>query len=174
MVIREHDVLRGVEAALPDAAIQAVALAFPPGTTRAEAGGSLAGEGVGAAAGALDSLSSVSSGAGLGGGVGFVVAEHRLNQASDTPAYVLALTDSDLYILGKHAVQPLAGNKDLVLLDTIALDVLTVTHRHHGIVTDVTFTDTSTNQSVVVECKALGSGIKDFLATLRSDEVPVS
>ena len=174
MVMLEHQVLKGVEAALPGAKIAAVALAFPPGTTRAEAGGSLAGEGIGAAAGGLlDGLSSASSGAGLGNGVGFVMAERRLNRESATPAYVLALTSSDMYLLGKHAVQPLASNKDLVLLDTIPLEALSVTHSHHGIVTDVTFTDSQTGQSVMVECKPLGSGIDRFLKTLQSDEVPV-
>ncbi len=174
MVMREHDVMKGVEQALPGAEIAAVALAFPPGTTRAEAGGSLAGSGIGAAAGGvLDGLSSVSSGAGLGNGAGFLMAEHRLNQESATPAYVLALTSSDMYILGKHAVQPLASNKDLVLLDTIALEALSVTHSHHGIVTDVTFADSQTGQSVTVECKPLGSGISDFLKALQSDGVSV-
>lgn len=174
MVMREHDVMKGVEAALPGEQIVAVALAFPPGTTRAEAGGSLAGGGVGAAAGGvLDGLSSVSSGAGLGDGVGFLMAERRLNRESPTPAYVLALTPSDMYILGKHAVQPLAGNKNLVLVDTIPLKALSVTHRHHGIVTDVTFTDSQTGQSATVECKLLASGIGDFLKALQSDEVPV-
>lgn len=174
MVVREHDVMKGVEAALPGVDVVAVALAFPPGTTRAEAGGSLKGAGIGAAAGGiLDGLSSVSSGAGLGDGVGFVMAEHRLNKASATPAYVLALSSSDLYILGKHAVQPLASNKDLVLLDTISLSALGVSHNHHGLVTDVTFTDSKTGQSVMVECKPLGSGLGGFLKTLQSDGVAV-
>lgn len=174
MVVREHDVMKGVEAALPSAQIVAVALAFPPGTTRVEAGGSLAGDGVGAAAGGLlDSLSSVSNGAGLGNGVGFLMAEHRLNQASATPAYVLALTPTDLYLLGKHSVKPLAGNQDLVLLDTIALDALEVTHRRHGVVTDVTFTDSKAGQSVTVECKPLGSGLGEFLKALQSESVSV-
>lgn len=174
MVVREHDVMKGVEAALPEAEIVAVALAFPPGTTRAEAGGSLAGGGIGAGAGGLlDGLSAVSSGAGLGDGVGFLMAEHQLNQESETPAYVLALTSTDVCILGKHAVQPLAGNKDLVLLDTIPVGNLRVNHRRHGLVMDVTFTDSTTGQSVTVECKPLGSGIGDFLKALQSDEVPV-
>lgn len=174
MVIREHDVIKGVEAALPGVEITAVALAFPPGTVRAEAGGSLAAEGIGAVAGGvLNGLSSVASGAALGDGTGFLMAEHRLNRESDTPAYVLALGTSDMYILGKHRVQPLAGNKDLVVLDTIGVGDLSVSHRHHGIVTDVTFTDAKTGQSIEVECKALGSGIGDFLSALQSEEVVV-
>lgn len=174
MVMREHDVMKGVQAALPDASIQAVALAFPPGTVRAEAGGSLAGEGVGAMAGGLmDGLSSVASGATLGSGAGFYLAERRLNKEPDTPAYVLALTASDLYILGKHRVQPLASNKDLVVLDTLPLAALSVAHTRHGIVTDVTFTDSTTGHAVTVECKPLGSGLGEFLRALQSDEVRV-
>lgn len=174
MVVREHDVMKGVEAALPGQEIVAVALAFPPGTIRAESGGSLAGAGVGAVtSGLLDGLSSVSSGAGLGNGVGFLMAERRLNRESDTPAYVLALTPINMYILGKHSVKPLASNKDLVLLDTIALGALKVTHSHSGIATHVTFTDSETGQSVTVECKPLGSGITDFLKALQSKEVSV-
>lgn len=174
MVVLEREVLKGVEAALPGQKILAVALAYPPGTMRAEAGGSLAGEGAGAAAeGLLSGLSSVSSGAGLGDSVGFLMAERRLNRQSDAPAYVLALTSSDLHILGKHAVQLLASNKNLVLLDTIPLKALSVSHKHHGLVTDVTFTDSQTSQSVTVECKPLGSGINDFLKVLQSDGVAV-
>lgn len=174
MVLRERDVMKGVEAALPGATIEAVALAFPPGTTRAEAGGSIAGAGAGALAGGiLNGLSSVSAGASLGDSTGFLMAERRLNHASDAPAYVLALTDTELHILGKHAVQPLAGNKDLTSVDTIALSNLSVTHTHHGVLTDVTFTDAQSGQSVTVECKPLGSGITDFLNALQSQEVPV-
>ena len=174
MVVREHEVMKGVEAALPGKKIVAVALAYPPGTTHVEARGSLTGGGLGGAAGGLlDGLSSVSRGAGLGDGVGFMMAERRLDRESEAPAYVLALTSDDLYILGKHRVQLLASDKDLMLLDTIPLKDLSVTHTHHGIVTDVTFTDAQAGKSVPVECKPLGSGLDDFLRTLRSDEVPV-
>lgn len=47
LLMQEHDVMKGLEVALPDVEIAAVALAFPPGTIRAEAGDSLAGAGVG-------------------------------------------------------------------------------------------------------------------------------
>lgn len=89
------------------------------------------------------------------------------------PAQVSALTSTDLYVLGKHSVKPLANNKDLVLVDTIALGDLKVSHSHHGIATDVTFTDVKTGQAVAAECKPLGSGMGDFLKVLQSDEVPV-
>lgn len=162
-VLREHSMYKAVEAALPGEEILSVALAFHPGTTRAQSAAALVGEVAGGAMGGWD-------GAGLGSGVGLFGANLAMRADKDAASFVLAVTATDVHVLGRHSVGPLGSNHNLTPLTSFPRATLAVTHHVHGIVRDVTFTDTATNESATVECKPLGSNLSQFLEVVGSTE----
>lgn len=166
MVFGQREVMAGVEQALPGQQIVAVALAVPPGTEATQLAGLAAG-------GALGGIAGNWNGANFGSALGGLAANLELNHESSAPAYILALTDGDIYVLGKHNVALFGSNKNLSHVATIPLQGLKVTHQRRGIVTEVTFTDTQTGQTIAVECKPLGTGIEEFLQALQSEEAQI-
>lgn len=145
-----HAALKGAAEAVPNDTIVDVAIVFPPGTTSEQLIATGAGE-------MVDGL----------GGVGELVADRDLDKHQTSASIVLALSDSTLYLLGRHRVGPFASFKNLAVIATIARADAKIETAHAGIVQSVTITDSSSGQVYDYEAKPMGSGLTEFAARLH-------
>ena len=156
-----HAALKGAAEAVPNDTIIDVAIVFPDGTTAAQLGGT----GAGAVAGGL--LGSANAAGGLAG-VGSLAAEHELEkEGGDAASVVLALSDSTLYLLGRHRIGALASFKNLTVIASIPRANAKVETAHAGIVHSVKITDSASGQVYEYEAKPMGSGLSEFAARLH-------
>ena len=156
-----HAALKGAAEAVPNDTIIDVAIVFPDGTTAAQLGGT----GAGAVAGGL--LGSANAAGGLAG-VGSLAAEHELEkEGGDAASVVLALSESTLYLLGRHRIGALASFKNLTVIASIPRADAKVETAHAGIVHSVKITDSASGQVYEYEAKPMGSGLSEFAARLQ-------
>ena len=169
-MIDEKAALRGAEKAIGQS-VEDVAIAFPVGTTRAQAEGELGGEAVGAAGGVIASLSGsgVAGAAAGGGGVGMLLAQRRLEKTEPAASIVLALTKDNLYLLGRHRLGVLASFKDLEIIHKIPRDQANVQLSPAGFTSHLEIVDEEDGAQYLYEVKPLGSGIKQLLADLDKE-----
>ena len=93
----------------------------------------------------------------------------RINAASKDgyPTYVLAVTPTKLYILGRQKAGTVGGWKKVEPVTYIERSNLSVNRRHHGTVSVLELTDTTTNTTLEFEPHLIGNlGLKDLLASL--------
>lgn len=168
-MLNEKAAMRGVREALGGASVEEIAIAFPVGTTRAQAGGSLKGEAGGAVVGvAADLAGTVVAGtASGGGGVGMFLAQRRLEKEEPAASIVLALTEDSLYLLGRHFIGPFASFKDLSVIHRIPREAANLALSPAGITQHLTIVDENDGTRYVYEVKALGSGIKRLISDLQ-------
>ena len=169
-MLNENSAMKGAQAAVGDEKVEDIAIAFPVGTTRAQAGGSLEGDAVGAAAGLMADLGGVgiAGSAAGGGGIGMFLAQRHLEKTEPAASIVLALTANNLYLLGRHKIGPLASFKDLEVIHKIPRGAaLADLSPMPGITKKLTITDDEDGTQYVYEVKPLGSGIKQLLADME-------
>ena len=166
MVMQEHAAIQGATTALGGEEVLAVALAFPPGTTKVQGEALIVGDLLGGIAGG-------SSGVGAGGGIGMLGSTLALREGESAPSYVLAVTATAVHVLGRPKVGPFGGWHHLSPLTSIDRSSLSVSHKQNGVVQDLTLTDTTTGHTVDVELKPIANGLGTFLAAL-GQETPSS
>ena len=156
-----HAALKGAAEAVPNDTIIDVAIVFPDGTTAAQLGGT----GAGAVAGGL--LGSANAAGGLAG-VGSLAAEHELEkEGGDAASVVLALSDSTLYLLGRHRIGALASFKNLTVIASIPRANAKAETAHAGIVHSGKITASASGQVHEYEAKPMGSGLSEFISRLQ-------
>lgn len=168
-MINEKAAIQGAQAAIGDAKVEDVAIAFPVGTTRVQAGGGLEGEAVGAAVGVVAELSStaIAGSAAGGGGLGTFIAQRRLEKTEPAASIVLALTADSLYLLGRHKIGPLASFKNLEVIHKIPRGAAVVDIEPAGFTRHLTITDDEDGTQYIYEVKPLGSGIDQLMGDLE-------
>ena len=168
-MLDEKAALRGAQKATGSSDVEDVAIAFPVGTTRAQAEGELGGEAVGGAVGAVASLTarSVASGAAGGGGLGMLLAQRRLEKTEPAASIVLALTKDSLYLLGRHKLGPLASFNNLEIIHRIPRDQVQAELTPAGFTSHLEIVDEEDGARFLYEVKPLSSGIKKLLADLE-------
>ena len=168
-MLNENAAMKGAQAAVGDATVEEVAIAFPVGTTRAQAEGSLAGDAVGGAAGVIADMSgtALAGATGGGGGLGMLLAQRRLEKTEPAASIVLALTADSLYLLGRHKIGPLASFKDLEVIHKIPRGAAMIDIAPAGVTRHITITDDQDGTQYVYEVKPLGSGIDQLMADLE-------
>ena len=80
---------------------------------------------------------------------------------------VLALSDSTLYLLGRHRIGALASFKNLTVIASIPRANAKVETAHAGIVHSVKITDSASEQVYEYEAKPMGSGLNEFVSRLE-------
>lgn len=168
-MLDERAARRGAQAAVGAEKVEDIAIAFPVGTTRTQATGVLKGDAAGAAAGLVTGVSSL-AGANLASGagsLGMLLAQRRLEKTEPAASIVLALTASNLYLLGRHHIGPLASFKDLEVIHKIPRGEVETSLTPEGITRELTIVDEGDGARFVYEVKPLGSGIKQLIADLK-------
>lgn len=168
-MLDERAAREGAQAAVGNEKVEDVAIAFPVGTTRAQATGALEGDAAGAATGLFTGLSSA-AGANLasgGGSLGMLLAQRRLEKTEPAASIVLALTANNLYLLGRHHIGPLASFKNLETIHKIPREDVEASLSPEGITHRLTIIDEEDDARFVYEVKPLGSGIKQLLDDLK-------
>ncbi len=100
--------------------------------------------------------------------MGSLAAEHELEkEGGDAASVVLALSDSTLYLLGRHRIGALASFKNLTVIASIPRANAKVETAHAGIVHSVKITDSASGQVYEYEAKPMGSGLSEFAARLQ-------
>lgn len=83
------------------------------------------------------------------------------------PSYVLAVSPTKLYILGRHKSGTVGGWKKVELVTHIDRSNVVVAHKRHGASSALELTDSSTGTILEFEPQRIGSlGLKDLLASL--------
>ncbi|MCT9821385.1 hypothetical protein N3K63_13960 [Microbacterium sp. W1N] len=83
------------------------------------------------------------------------------------PTYVLAVSATTLYLLGRQKSGSVGGWKKLEPITQIDRSNLAVARKRHGTVSTLELTDTSTGATLEFEPKRIGNlGLKDLLAEL--------
>lgn len=168
-MIDENAARKGAQAAVGEEPIEDVAIAFPVGTTRAQAGAMLEGDGVGLGVGALAGVN-LGGTTGAGGGIGELIEQRRLEHTEPAASIVLALTASKLYLLARHKIGPLASFKDLTIIDQIPRSEVETSLEPAGVTRHLTITDKVSGEVFEYEVKPLGSGINKLLTDLEVAE----
>lgn len=168
-MIDEHAAMEGAQQAVGKEQVEEVAIAFPIGTTQAQATGALLGDAASGAASAAASLSGVGSGSlGVsGGGIGMFLAQRKLEQSEPAASIVLALTATSLYLLGRKKIGPLASFKNLMVIHSIPRSEVQADVQPTGATRRLTITDHQDGTQYVYELKLLGSGINKLLGDLN-------
>lgn len=168
-MINKNAAMRGAQAAVGSEPIEDVAIAFPVGTTRAQARGSLAGDSVGAVASVAADLSTTAIAGSVtgGGGLGQLLAQRRLEKTEPAASIVLALTANNLYLLGRHKIGPLASFANLEVIHKISRNEADLNLTPAGVTQHLSIVDEEDNASYEYEVKPLGSGIKKLIADLE-------
>lgn len=83
------------------------------------------------------------------------------------PSYVLAVSKTKLYILGRHKTGNIGGWKKVELVTAIDRSDLSVAPSRNGLASILALTDTTTATTLEFEQHPLGNlGLKDLLASL--------
>lgn len=168
-MLDERAARKGAQAAVGAEPVEDIAIAFPVGTTHAQAVGALGGDAVGAVSSIVTNLSSTAAAGVTGGGgnLGMLIAQRRLEKTEPAASIVLALTPSSLYLLGRRHIGPLASFKNLEVIHKIPRGRVETSLTPNGVTRHLTIVDDEDGSQFVYEVKPLGSGIKRLLADLE-------
>ncbi|NLA65871.1 MAG: hypothetical protein GX862_08130 [Leucobacter sp.] len=160
-----------------DHTIKDVAIAFPVGTTSAQAGAEAVGGAAGAAVGTLSlasgavsgTMSAVGSGAAGGVGAASLIAQLKLEHTEPYASVVLALTPTKLYLLGRHKIGPLASFANMFIVAEIAREHLHANLTQASMLKHLTLVNDEDGKQYTYEVKPLGSGVDSIMTELNSD-----
>ncbi len=171
-MLDEREALKGAQEAVGDDKIIDVAIAFPVGTTRKQVGAYGEGDAVGAVAGVLGKFGSlgVASAATGVGSIAGLVNQRRMEREEPAASIVLALTDTKLYLLGRHKLGPLASFKNLTVMEALDRADLTVDFEPAGVTKHLILNDSETGETFTYEVKPLGSGVAQLIKDLDQSE----
>ncbi len=152
---REEHARDGVQAVIPNDSIMDVALVMLRGSTFASALGAAAGGGA-------------SNSVGWGISSGMITQRLRAAANGEYPSFVLGLSATRLYVLGRDKAGLVGGWKDLELIAAIDRGHLAVSREHRGTIVAIELTDTTTGSKLEFEQKLVGNlGASDLLAALH-------
>lgn len=120
-------------------------------------------------AGIVGAVAGMGGNRGVAWGVAGAAIGERINGAmkGGFASYVLAVTPTKLYILGREKTGRIGGWKKLALVTHIDRDNLSVKRGHHGAVSVLELTDTTTDTTLEFEPHVLGNfGLTDLLKSL--------
>ncbi|MET0296304.1 MAG: hypothetical protein ABWY55_09420 [Microbacterium sp.] len=151
---KEEKARDGAQAVVPDDEILDVALVQARGA---------------ATSGILGAVVGMSGNRGAAWGFAGAAIGQRINASSKGvyPTYVLAVSATKLYVLGRHKSGSVGGWKKLEPVAQIDRTNLAVARQRHGTVSALELTDTSTGSTLEFEPQHIGGlGLKDLLASL--------
>lgn len=164
-MLDERQALEGAQEAVGNDKVLEVAIAFPVGTTRKQAGAYAEGDAVGAVAGILGKLGPLgAANAAVGSsGIAGLVNQRKMEEEEPAASIVLALTGSKLYLLGRHKLGPLASFKNMTVMHELNRADLTVDYEPAGVTKHLILNDTETGESFTYEVKPLGSEVTELI-----------
>ncbi|WRS29746.1 hypothetical protein U6G28_09495 [Actinomycetaceae bacterium MB13-C1-2] len=167
-MLDEREALKGAQEAVGDDKVIEVAIAFPVGTTRKQAGAYGEGDAVGAVAGVLGKLGplGMANAAAGAGSIAGLINQRRMEEEEPAASIVLALTDTKLYLLGRHKLGPLASFKNLTVMEALDRASLTVDFEPAGVTKHLILNDSETGETFTYEVKPLGSGVAQLVKDL--------
>ncbi|MET0813118.1 MAG: hypothetical protein ABWY03_08690 [Microbacterium sp.] len=151
---KEEKAREGAQAVIPDDEIIDVALVQARGA---------------ATSGILGAVVGMSGNRGAAWGFAGAAIGQRINASAKGvyPTYVLAVSATKLYILGRHKSGSVGGWKKVEPVTQIDRSNLTVARKRHGTTSVIELTDTSTGTTLEFEPQHIGGlGLKGLLADL--------
>ncbi len=156
---REENARSAVQALIPDDEILDVALTYPRGFTKSQ--------GVGMAIGGAMGMGSDFQGVGLA--IGGVVGGKIFSNLKELPqSFVLAISSTTVYVLGRDKQGPFGGWNSLLPMVKFERDKLRVDISQHLATLDITLVDTEHEATLELEAKRLGTlDVKALLELMK-------
>ena len=156
---REENARSAVQALIPDDEILDVALTYPRGFTKSQ--------GVGMAIGGAMGMGTDFQSVGLA--VGGVVGGKIFSNLKELPqSFVLAISPTTVYVLGRDKQGPFGGWKTLQPMLKFDRDTLRVEVSQHLATLDITLVDTEHDATLELEAKRLGTlDVKALLELMK-------
>ena len=156
---REENARSAVQALIPDDEILDVALTYPRGFTKSQ--------GVGMAIGGAMGMGSDFQGVGLA--IGGVVGGKIFSNLKELPqSFVLAISPTTVYVLGRDKQGPFGGWNSLQPMVKFERDKLRVEMSQHLATLDITLVDTEHEATLDLEAKRLGTlDVKALLELMK-------
>jgi hypothetical protein len=156
---REENARSAVQELIPDDEILDVALTYPRGFTKSQ--------GVGLAIGGAMGMGSDFQGVGIA--IGGVVGGKIFSNLKELPqSFVLAISPTTVYVLGRDEQGPFGGWKSLQPMVKFERDTLRVEISQHLVTLDITLVDTEHEATLELEAKRLGTlDVKALLELMK-------